>query len=278
MGTGSALSQLLPIGKRTAIMGVLNVTPDSFYDGGRYFDREAALGRAEQMVEEGADILDIGGESTRPGAEAVGLEEELRRVIPVIEEVKKRLPVPLSIDTYKAQVASRAIDAGAEAVNDISGLRFDPEMGGLVAGRGVPVFLMHIQGTPRTMQIDPHYENVVEEILASLRESVAQALAAGVPEDRIAVDPGIGFGKSARHNLVILKNLRAFKRLGRPVLIGVSRKSFIGRVLDLPEEERLEGSIAATAAAVLQGVDILRTHDVGATVRATRLIEAIQSA
>jgi dihydropteroate synthase len=278
VATGSALSQLLPIGKRTAIMGVLNVTPDSFYDGGRYFDREAALRRAEQMVEEGADILDIGGESTRPGAEAVGLDEELRRVIPVIEEVKKRLPVPVSIDTYKSQVAGFAVDAGAEAVNDISGLRFDPEMGGLVARRGVPVFLMHIQGTPGTMQKDPRYENVVEEVLTSLRKSVGQALAAGVPEDRIAVDPGIGFGKTVRDNLVILKNLRAFKRLGRPVLIGVSRKSFIGKVLDLPEEERLEGSLAATAAAVLQGADIIRTHDVGATVRATRLIEAIQRA
>jgi dihydropteroate synthase len=259
-------------------MGVLNVTPDSFYDGGKFFDSVSAIFRAERMFAEGADIIDIGGESTRPGAEPVTLDEELRRVIPVIEAVRKRLPIAISIDTYKSEVARKALDAGADMVNDISGLQFDPEMAGLVASRGVPIVLMHIQGTPRTMQLDPHYENVVEDVILALGESIKKAESHGISGNRIVVDPGIGFGKTSKDNLLILKHLGEFKRLGKPIQIGVSRKSFIGRVLDLPEGERLEGSLAAAAAAILLGADIVRTHDVKETVRAARLIDAIGDA
>ncbi|NOX20532.1 MAG: dihydropteroate synthase [Nitrospirae bacterium] len=258
-------------------MGILNVTPDSFSDGGLYLDKQRAIDRAIRMVDEGADIIDIGGESTRPGAEPVELEEELRRTIPVIEAISAKLDVPISIDTYKAEVARRAIEAGATMVNDISGLRFDPEMASVVAEYGVAVVVMHIKGTPRDMQKNPEYQDLFGEIIDYLKGSVEIAKKAGVPEERIIVDPGIGFGKKPEHNLQIINSLDRFGVLGRPILIGPSRKSFIGLVLgNLPPEERVEGTAAAVAISVFKGASIVRVHDVKAMTRVVRVAEAIR--
>lgn len=265
----------LNLTKKIAVMGVLNLTPDSFYDGGKYKTEREILGRAEQMIKEGADIIDIGGESTRPGAEKISCEEELKRTIPYIQKIANLFNVPVSIDTYKARVAKEAIEAGAQMVNDISGLRFDGEMARTVAFYRVPVVLMHIKGTPRDMQINPCYDSLMDEIISYLRESLERAISAGVNEEKIIVDPGIGFGKTAEHNLFILKKLNELKVLGRPILIGVSRKSFIGKVLGVPVEERLPGSLAATCMAVLQGARIVRSHDIKETRQAVDLIEAI---
>lgn len=257
-------------------MGILNATPDSFYDGGRYTDWDQALARAEQMIAEGADILDIGGESTRPGAEPVPVEEELRRVIPLIEAIANRFEVPLSVDTTKSEVARHALQAGACLVNDISGLRFDPKMPEVIASYGAGVVLMHIQGTPRTMQINPVYHDVVAEVRASLQDSIERALQAGIPSEKIWIDPGIGFGKAVEHNLTILKHIPELKALGYSVLIGTSRKSFIGHLLGgLPPEERLEGSLATVALSIAWGADIVRVHDVQATVRTARIADAL---
>jgi dihydropteroate synthase len=261
------------------VMGILNVTPDSFSDGGRFYALDNALRQAERMVEEGADIIDVGGESTRPGAEAVTADEESRRIVPIIAELVKRLPVPLSIDTRNAQTARRALDAGASMINDVSGLRHDPEMARVAAAFGVPVSVMHIKGTPADMQDDPHYDDLFGEITAYLAESAAIAARAGVPHDMIIVDPGIGFGKTLEHNLRILKDLARFKSLGKPILVGVSRKSFIGRVLGgLPAPERLTGSAAAAALCVLNGADIVRAHDVQETVHAVKIADAVRRA
>lgn len=258
-------------------MGILNVTPDSFSDGGFFFDRAKAIGQALQMVDEGADIIDIGGESTRPGAEAVTLEEELRRTIPVIEALAGAVRVPLSIDTYKSGVAGRALDAGASMVNDISGLRFDPAMAGVVARHGVPVIVMHIRGTPGDMQRNPVYEALIPEIADYLRGSIAIGVNAGVAEDRIVIDPGIGFGKTFDHNLQILKNLVDFRVLGRPVAVGVSRKAFLGKILGgAPALERLEGTAAAVAASVLNGANIVRVHDVKEMSKVVKVADAIR--
>jgi len=253
----------LDFSKRTCLMGILNVTPDSFSDGGRFFDKEAAIRRAYEMVEEGADIIDIGGESTRPGSEPVPLEEEISRTIPVIEALAKNFKVPISIDTYKADVAKRALDAGAAIVNDISGLRFDREMPKVVSQYKVPVVIMHIKGTPKNMQADPQYDALIPEITDYLRASIMLAVKLGIPEDKIIVDPGIGFGKTFDHNLEIIKNLREFTLLEKPVLVGVSRKAFIGKILgDVPASERLEGTAAAVAISILNGANIVRVHDV----------------
>ncbi len=263
--------------QRTLIMGVINVTPDSFSDPGKFFDCREAVRAAFKMTEDGADILDIGGESTRPGSEPVPLEEELRRVLPVIREIRKHSKIPISIDTYKSGVARAALDEGADIVNDISGLRFDPEMPSLAARYGVPVILMHIKGTPRDMQKDPVYDALIPEIMDYLRESIRIAAKAGVAGDRIIIDPGIGFGKTYDHNLDILKNLNIFTGLEKPLLIGVSRKAFIGHILGgLPPDERLEGTLAAAAIAVMNGANIVRAHDVKETVRAVRVADAIK--
>lgn len=257
-------------------MGVLNVTPDSFYDGGRYAERESAVRRALQMVEEGADIIDIGGESTRPGSQPVSEEEELRRVLPVIEAVRARVDVPISIDTTKSRVAQRALQAGACMVNDISGLGFDPRMAEVVAQAGALCCLMHIQGTPQTMQKNPHYDDVVHDISAYFAERLALAERAGIPRQNIWLDPGIGFGKTVEHNLQILRRLREFTVFGLPILIGTSRKSFIGKVLgDLPPEDRLEGTAATVAVAILNGANAVRVHDVQAMVRVARMVDAV---
>jgi dihydropteroate synthase len=261
----------------TGVMGIVNVTPDSFYDGGKRFDIARAVADAFVMIDSGAEILDIGGESTRPGAQPVPLDEELRRVLPVIRELRKGSDVPISIDTYKEAVARAALDAGADIVNDISALRFDPAMAALVAREGVPLILMHMQGVPRTMQREPHYRDVVGEVRDFLAERVRSANQAGIAQEQIIIDPGIGFGKTLAHNLALLKNLQSLKSLGQPLLIGVSRKAFIGKILNAAApEERLEGSLAAAVASALSGANILRVHDVSETVRALRVADAIR--
>ena len=267
--------RVLDLSSRTHLMGVLNVTPDSFSDGGRFFKLEEAIKQGLKLAEEGADMIDIGGESTRPGSEPVTIEEELRRVIPVIEELTKMIQAPISIDTYKSRVAKEALDSGASMVNDISGLRFDPEMKKVIAEYDVPVVLMHIQGTPKNMQESPKYENLLEDIKSYLNQSISIAEEAGIGEDKIIIDPGIGFGKTLDDSLKILKNLREFKSLGRPVMVGVSRKSFIGKILDLPTDERLEGSLASMAVAIMNGANILRVHDVKESKRVAKLVDAI---
>jgi len=267
--------RVLDLSSRTHLMGVLNVTPDSFSDGGRFFELEEAVEQGLKLAEEGADIIDVGGESTRPGSEPVAIEEELRKVIPVIEELAKRIKTPVSIDTYKSRVAKEALDSGASMVNDITGLRFDPEIKKVVAKYDVPVVLMHIQGTPKNMQESPKYENLLEDVKSYLSQSISIAEKAGIGEDKIIIDPGIGFGKTLNDNLMILKNLVEFKNLGRPVMIGVSRKSFIGKILDLPTDERLEGSLASMAVAIMNGANILRVHDVKESKRVAKLVDAI---
>lgn len=265
----------LDFSKRTFIMGILNVTPDSFSDGGRFFDRAAAVRRAEQMAEEGADIIDIGGQSTRPGSEPVPLEEELRRTMPVIEALAGRVGVPISIDTFRAEVARRALEAGASMVNDISGLRSDPEMPSAIAAQNVPVVVMHMKGTPRDMQENPTYEALIPEIMDFLRESVRIAEESGI--DKVVIDPGIGFGKTFDHNLEIINNLSEFTLLERPLLIGPSRKAFLGGILGgAPPTERLEGTAAAVTACILNGANIVRVHDVKEMVKVARVADAIK--
>jgi dihydropteroate synthase len=265
----------LDLSSRTHIMGILNVTPDSFSDGGKFYKFDDAVKQGLKMAEEGTDIIDVGGESTRPGSNPVSLEEELSRVIPVIESLSQRLDVPISIDTYKAKVAQEALNAGAQMINDISALRFDPELKKVAASHDVPVALMHIQGTPRTMQENPYYKDVIGEITFYLKESIQIATDAGIDREKIIIDPGIGFGKRLEDNLNILKNLKRFSILNRPILIGCSRKSFIGKILDLMPEERLEGSLAALAVAVMNGAHIVRVHDVKESRRVANLVNAI---
>jgi len=271
----------LMLGQRTLVMGVLNVTPDSFSDGGRFLDPRAAVERAHLMVREGADLIDVGGESTRPGAKPVPLSEELRRVIPVIETLSgafrtgtENRPL-LSVDTRRAEVARRAAAAGADLINDVSGLSHDPAMAATVADSGLPVVIQHTRGTPETMQRFPRYRHLLPEIAAFLRARIDQAVRAGVREDRIVVDPGIGFGKRRRDNLAILRHLRALTSLGRPILIGASRKSFLKGHGDLPPAGRLEASLAAEALAIAEGADIIRVHDVREGVRVAALCDAV---
>jgi len=260
-----------------AVMGIINLSPDSFYAGNRCATVEDAVRHAENMVEEGAHILDVGAESTRPGSQAIGEETELKRLAPVISALAKRVPVPVSVDTSKPAVADRVLQEGARIINDVAGLNH-PEMSRIIARHGAGVVVMHMQGVPETMQDSPQYGDVVEDVLGFLRLSVETAGSAGIAPRSIAVDPGIGFGKTLEHNLKLIGSLRRFKVLDKPVLIGVSRKSFIGRILDLDAEERLEGSLAAGVAGVINGADILRVHDVRATVRAVRIAHAIREA
>ncbi|MGB8657000.1 MAG: dihydropteroate synthase [Candidatus Zixiibacteriota bacterium] len=270
--------RIIDLSSRTHIMGILNVTPDSFSDGGRFFKADHAVEQGVRMAEQGADIIDIGGESTRPGSLPVTLEEELSRVIPVIESLSKRTDTIISIDTYKSEVARQALDAGAQMINDISALRFDPEMKKIAAEYKVPLVLMHIKGTPRNMQENPSYEDVIAEITDYLRESIRIAQEADIDREKVIIDPGIGFGKRLEDNLNILKNLRKFSILNCPILVGCSRKSFIGKILNLPVEERLEGSLAALAVAVMNGANIVRVHDVKESKRVAQLVDAISRA
>ena len=245
-----------------AIMGIVNTTPDSFSDGAKYLNTSSAIRHAIGLIEDGADIIDIGGESTRPGAEEVSSHDELKRVIPVIEGIRCESDVPISIDTTKAEVAKRAIDAGANMINDISALRADADMAETIRASDGFVILMHMQGTPRTMQDHPTYDHVMEEITAFLQERITAAQEAGIAKERIWIDPGIGFGKRLEHNLEILRGIGRLSSIGSPIVIGLSRKSFLGRILDEKTADRLEGTIAANAVAVARGADVIRVHDV----------------
>jgi dihydropteroate synthase len=259
------------------LMGIVNVTPDSFSDGGLFLDPERAIAHGRDLAAAGADILDVGGESTRPGAEPVDAAEELRRVEPVVEALATDAGpgVAVSIDTAKAAVAAVALDAGAEIVNDVTALRSDPELAGLCADRGCTVVLMHMLGTPRTMQDDPRYDDVVDDVKAFLVARIETAAAAGIAEERIWIDPGIGFGKTAAHNLELLRRLGELRDLGRPVVIGPSRKSFIGRLTGREVRERIGGTIAASVIALARGADVLRVHDVAELRDAVATAEAI---
>lgn len=260
--------KVLTLGERTLVMGILNVTPDSFSDGGRYADPGAALERALQMVEEGADIIDVGGESTRPGHQPVPADEELRRVMPVLELLVREVPVPVSVDTTKAVVARRALEAGAHIINDQWALRADPEMARVVAEYGAPLIIMHNQrGT--------EYRDLMGDIVLFLEESIEMAERAGIPRERIIVDPGIGFGKTVEQNLEVIRRLRELDCLGRPVLLGTSRKSVIGKTLDLPVDQRVEGTAATVALGIANGADIVRVHDVKEMVRVARMTDAV---
>ncbi len=263
--------------KKSKIMGIVNVTSDSFYDGGRYKKQELAINQGLKLAGEGADIIDIGGESSRPGAKPVTLKEELKRVIPVIKALKKKIEIPISIDTYKSKVAESALKAGARMINDISALRMDKRMVKIARQYDVPIVLMHMKGNPRTMQKHPHYKDVVREIYQFLARRIKFAEKNGIKPDKIIIDPGIGFGKTTEHNLLIIKYLKKFRSLGKPILIGPSRKSFIGNILNLPVTERLEGTLAAISVCLLNGAEILRVHDVKEVKRAVEVIEAIQS-
>jgi dihydropteroate synthase len=263
------------VSRRALVMGILNVTPDSFSDGGRYADPEVALAQALRMIDEGADLIDIGGESTRPGSDPVSAEEEIARVRPVIELLRPRTAVPLSIDTRKTEVAKAALDLGVDVVNDISGLRGDEERAALCAASGAGLVLMHMQGEPATMQRAPRYDDVVSEVKGYLFDAARRAEEQGLPREAIALDPGIGFGKSAEHSVALLRAMEALAATGYPVLIGVSRKSLFDKLLGLALEERLEAGLAAAVASVLRGARIVRTHDVRPTVRALRMTETL---
>ena len=267
----------LVFGGRTLIMGILNVTPDSFSDGGYYLDAQNATDHAEMMVAEGADIIDVGGESSRPGASPVSADDELARVLPVIEAIADKVDVPISIDTYKSTVARQALEAGANIVNDITALRGDPEMADSIAQMGAGVVLMHMKGTPRTMQRSPSYQDVVTEVITWLQQRIGTAKARGILPERIMVDPGIGFGKSLNrsHNLQILRRLDEFRCLNKPLLIGTSRKAFIGKILGLPEGDRVEGTAATVAWSIAHGADVVRVHDVKAMRRVADMTDAI---
>jgi dihydropteroate synthase len=271
------LNHNLRLDSKTLIMGILNVTPDSFYDGGLHFRTHDAVRHGLMMVNEGADIVDVGGESTRPFSDPISLTEELRRVIPVIRALSQETDIPISIDTYRSEVARQALEAGATMVNDISALRFDPSIGHMVAEAGVPIVLMHMKGTPRNMQVNPRYEDLLGEIMGFLRQAVEEAVKIGIRRELIVIDPGIGFGKSCDHNLKIIRDLHRFLVLGQPILVGTSNKSFIGHVLDLPAESRETGTIATVAAAVMNGADLIRIHNVKAARETVGIIDAIKS-
>ena len=265
----------LQLGERTLVMGVLNVTPDSFSDGGLFLEPAKAIEHGLLMAEQGADIIDVGGESSRPSADAVSLDEELGRVIPVIAGLASRLEIPISVDTSKAQVAERAIEAGAQMINDISGLSFDPQMSAVAARFDTPLIIMHIKGNPRTMQQAPSYDDVMGEIIASLRKGIERAEQYGVDPHQVIVDPGIGFGKRVQDNLLILNRLDELAVLERPILIGTSRKSFIGAVLNQAVDQRVIGTLATVAVSVLKGAHIVRVHDVPAIKQTAAMVDAI---
>lgn len=264
---------------RALVMGVLNVTPDSFSDGGCFVGTSAAIERALRMVEEGADIIDIGGESSRPGAQPVSVDDELRRVIPVVEAVARAVPCLISVDTTKPEVAAAALRSGAHIVNDITALEGDPRMAEVVASFRAGLVLMHMQGEPRTMQASPRYDNVVAEVSAYLRGRLAAAEAAGIARECVVLDPGIGFGKTAAHNVELLANLPRLAEIGRPLLVGLSRKSFLGRLLDIPDPAaRGAASLAGLAYAALRGASILRVHDVKESCDTLRLLAILTAA
>jgi dihydropteroate synthase len=271
-------TRTLALGERTLVMGVLNVTPDSFSDGALYFDTDAAVARAFDIERAGADILDVGGESTRPGSEGISVEEELRRILPVLEKIRGRLKIPISIDTSKVDVAEAAANAGAEIINDVTALRDDPGIAEVARRRKLPLILMHMRGEPRTMQKKPFARNVVRDVTAGLKKAVETARRAGIAKSQIILDPGTGFGKSYEQNFELIARLSELARLGYPLLIGTSRKSFIGRALGCaPESERIWGTAATVAASILQGAHIVRVHDVAEMVQVARVTDVILS-
>jgi dihydropteroate synthase len=276
----------LALGYRTAIMGVINVTPDSFSDGGRFHSVEAAVAQADHLVQAGADIIDIGGESTRPYSDDVSVDEELERVVPVIEQLAARIPIPISIDTTKAVVAEAALAAGAAMLNDISALQLDEGMAALAARHDVPIILMHMKGRPRTMQINPIYEDLMGEVAGFLKAAMDRAISAGIAAHNIIIDPGIGFGKTALHNMLLIRNLDLLAGLGAPILVGPSRKAFIRKILADPPEKELKvdrpevetGTQAAVAMSVMNGAHIVRVHNVANTRAMVRVLDAIRNA
>ncbi len=265
----------IPVSPRALVMGIVNLTPDSFWDGGRHDDPEAAVDHALALIDQGADLLDIGAESSRPGSEPVREEEEIRRLLPVVQALSKKRTIPLSIDTTKAGVARQALDAGASIINDISALRFDPDMARVVAETGAGVILMHMQGTPKTMQLDPRYVDVVGEVREFLLARIQSAAEAGIGPEQILLDPGLGFGKTVDHNVTLLGHLQDLAGLGHPLCVGVSRKAFIGQVLDKHVDQRLMGTAAAVAVAVERGARILRVHEVAEMRDVVRMVEAV---
>ena len=278
-------SHTLPLGHRTLIMGIVNVTPDSFSDGGHFFSPDRAMAQAMRMAEEGADILDIGGESTRPFSDPVSESEEMDRVLPVIEGLASRVAIPISIDTTKASVARQAVAAGATMINDVSALRTDPQMAGTAARCRVPIILMHMKGTPKTMQVEPIYDDLTTDIMTFLSDAMDRAVSAGVERAAIILDPGIGFGKTISHNLQLIRDLDRFHDLATPLLIGPSRKMFIRQLLKGPSQKEMDplsvevarGTQAAVAAAAMKGVHIVRVHDVARTRATLSIVNAIQS-
>lgn len=268
----------LELGTRTAVMGVLNVTPDSFSDGGRFFSRNRAVEHGLFMARSGADIIDVGGESTRPFSEPVSLDQEMERVIPVVEALSREVDVTIGVDTTKAEVARAAIESGAALLNDVSALRFDPEIAGVAASFGVPVVLMHMKGNPGNMQEAPEYGDLIGEILAFFEDAIRRATTAGIRKEQIILDPGIGFGKTFDHNLQIIRDLDRFSVLDRPLLLGCSRKSFIGRILGKGPDDRDVGTLGAHAAGVMKGAHLVRVHNVPMTVDALRVLDAVKQA
>jgi dihydropteroate synthase len=269
-------SRTLALGERTLVMGVLNVTPDSFSDGGRYLDAGEAVARAFAIERAGADILDIGGESTRPGSDGISAEEELRRILPVLEKLRGHIKIPISVDTSKAEVAEAVADAGAEILNDVTALRADPRLAEIARRRKFPIILMHMRGDPRTMQKAPFARNVMRDVTTGLRRAIATARRAGIAKSQIVIDPGIGFGKSAAQNFELLQKLPELARLGFPLLLGTSRKGFIGKALGgVPENERLWGTAATVTASILGGAHIVRVHDIAEMVQVVRVADAI---
>jgi dihydropteroate synthase len=276
----------MELGRRTRIMGVINVTPDSFSDGGKFLTYDAAVAQGHKLAADGADIIDIGGESTRPFSDPVPVEEEIERVIPVIETLAGHLPIPISIDTMKAEVARRAIEAGASIINDVSALRFDPDMGRVARRFNTPVVLMHMLGNPKTMQVSPVYEHLIAEVSGFLKDAIERAQNHRISKSKLIIDPGIGFGKTVTHNLLLIRHLQSFESLGVPILVGPSRKTFIRKLIkdescddiqpDLPIVET--GTQAAVAAAVLYGAHIVRVHDVASTRATVRILDALKAA
>jgi dihydropteroate synthase len=269
---------LLDVQQKTWIVGVLNVTPDSFSDGGRFVEPEAAADQAMRMVEEGADIVELGGESTRPGALPVSADEEIRRILPVLRGLRPRVTIPVAVDTYKPDVARVALEEGADIINDVYGVRGEGRLAAVVAERGAGLVIMHMKGTPQNMQIEPHYDDVVGEVSDFLADRVAFAERMGVDPQSIIIDPGLGFGKRSRDNLALLRHLAAFHRLGKPIMVGPSRKSLVGEVLKLPVEQRQYGTAACVSAAVLQGAAFVRVHEVRPCAQLVKMLDAIRRA
>ena len=259
----------------TLIQGILNITPDSFSDGGRFIEPEKAFLRAIKMIEEGVDIIDVGGESTRPGSDPISVDEELGRIIPIIERIKKESDCLISVDTYKSNVASEAINSGASIVNDISGLTYDKKMASLIIEKNIPLILMHMKGNPKTMQEKPFYKDVISEICNFFKMQINQLRKLNFSFNKIILDPGIGFGKTLDHNLLILNNLNIIRKLGHPVAIGTSRKSFIGEILGLPTNDRIEGSISSNIVAIINGANIIRVHDIAEMKKAVFVLDRI---